>query len=286
MDAEDFGLDLKALEEDNIEAALEELNSLVGLESVKKQVQAIKDRALFNQLLEEKGMTPPALSYHMAFTGNPGTGKTTVARILGKIFKNLGITSSDKFVEADRSALVGSYVGQTAPKTLDVCKSAYGGILFIDEAYSLADGGSNDFGKEALATLIQEMENNRDKLLVILAGYSHEMGRLFDLNPGLRSRVGNIIEFPDYNGEDMMKIFKLTAKNASYHLEEGAQDLVRAYFDDLVQNKDKNFGNGREARAFFERLTSTQASRVVQTRPDDIFAISKEDVVKTLGGGQ
>ena len=176
------------MEEDNIEAALEELNSLVGLESVKKQVQAIKDRALFNQLLEEKGMTPPALSYHMAFTGNPGTGKTTVARILGKIFKNLGITSSDKFVEADRSALVGSYVGQTAPKTLDVCKSAYGGILFIDEAYSLADGGPNDFGKEA--------------------------------------------------------------------------------------------------RAFFERLTSTQASRVVQTRPDDIFAISKEDVVKTLGGCQ
>ncbi|MBS4872353.1 MAG: AAA family ATPase [Peptoniphilus sp. oral taxon 375] len=286
LDAEDFGLDLKALEEDNIEAALEELNSLVGLESVKKQVQAIKDRALFNQLLEEKGMTPPALSYHMAFTGNPGTGKTTVARILGKIFKNLGITSSDKFVEADRSALVGSYIGQTAPKTLDVCKSAYGGILFIDEAYSLADGGPNDFGKEALATLIQEMENNRDKLLVILAGYSHEMGRLFDLNPGLKSRVGNIIEFPDYSGEDMVEIFNLTAKNASYHLEEEAQDLVRSYFNDLVQNKDKNFGNGREARAFFERLTSTQASRVVQTRPDDIFAISREDVVKTLGGCQ
>ena len=284
LDAGDFGLDLKALEADNIEAALEELNSLVGLESVKNQVQAIKDRALFNQLLEEKGMTAPALSYHMAFTGNPGTGKTTVARILGKIFKNLGITSSDKFVEADRSALVGSYIGQTAPKTLDVCKSAYGGILFIDEAYSLADGGSNDFGKEALATLIQEMENNRDKLIVILAGYSHEMGRLFDLNPGLKSRVGNIIEFPDYSGEDMVEIFNGTAKKASYHLEEDAQDLVRDYFEDLVQNKDRNFGNGREARAFFERLTSTQASRVVQTRPDDIFAISKEDVLKTLGG--
>lgn len=284
LDAGDFGLDLKALEADNIEAALEELNSLVGLESVKKQVQAIKDRALFNQLLEEKGMTAPALSYHMAFTGNPGTGKTTVARILGKIFKNLGITSSDKFVEADRSALVGSHIGQTAPKTLDVCKSAYGGILFIDEAYSLADGGSNDFGKEALATLIQEMENNRDKLIVILAGYSHEMGRLFDLNPGLKSRVGTIIEFPDYNVHDLVEIFNGTAKKASYHLEEDAQDLVRDYFNDLVQNKDKNFGNGREARAFFEKLTSTQASRVVQTRPDDIFAISKEDVVKTLGG--
>lgn len=284
LDAGDFGLDLKALEADNIEAALEELNSLVGLGSVKKQVQAIKDRALFNQLLEEKGMTAPALSYHMAFTGNPGTGKTTVARILGKIFKNLGITSSDKFVEADRSALVGSYIGQTAPKTLDVCKSAYGGILFIDEAYSLADGGSNDFGKEALATLIQEMENNRDKLIVILAGYSHEMGRLFDLNPGLKSRVGNIIEFPDYNVHDLVEIFNGTAKKASYHLEEDAQDLVRDYFEDLVQNKDRNFGNGREARAFFEKLTSTQASRVVQTRPDDIFAISKEDVLKTLGG--
>ncbi len=284
LDAGDFGLDLKALEADNIEAALEELKSLVGLESVKNQVQAIKDRALFNQLLEEKGMTAPALSYHMAFTGNPGTGKTTVARILGKIFKNLGITSSDKFVEADRSALVGSYIGQTAPKTLDVCKSAYGGILFIDEAYSLADGGSNDFGKEALATLIQEMENNRDKLIVILAGYSHEMGRLFDLNPGLKSRVGNIIEFPDYNVHDLVEIFNGTAKKASYHLEEDAQDLVRDYFEDLVQNKDKNFGNGREARAFFEKLTSTQASRVVQTRPDDIFAISKEDVLKTLGG--
>ena len=284
LDAGDFGLDLKALEADNIEAALEELNSLVGLESVKNQVQAIKDRALFNQLLEEKGMTAPALSYHMAFTGNPGTGKTTVARILGKIFKNLGISSSDKFVEADRSALVGSYIGQTAPKTLDVCKSAYGGILFIDEAYSLADGGSNDFGKEALATLIQEMENNRDKLIVILAGYSHEMGRLFDLNPGLKSRVGTIIEFPDYNVHDLVEIFNGTAKKASYHLEEDAQDLVRDYFEDLVQNKDRNFGNGREARAFFEKLTSTQASRVVQTRPDDIFAISKEDVLKTLGG--
>lgn len=203
-----------------------------------------------------------------------------------KDFELLKITYYSRVGDTDRSALVGSYIGQTAPKTLDVCKSAYGGILFIDEAYSLADGGSNDFGKEALATLIQEMENNRDKILVILAGYSHEMGRLFDLNPGLKSRVGNIIEFPDYSGEDMVKIFNLTAKNASYHLEEEAQDLVRSYFNDLVQNKDKNFGNGREARAFFERLTSTQASRVVQTRPDDIFAISREDVVKTLGGCQ
>lgn len=128
------------------------------------------------------------------------------------------------------------------------------------------------------------MENNRDKLIVILAGYSHEMGRLFDLNPGLKSRVGTIIEFPDYNVHDLVEIFNGTAKKASYHLEEDAQDLVRDYFNDLVQNKDRNFGNGREARAFFERLTSTQASRVVQTRPDDIFAISKEDVVKTLGG--
>lgn len=284
LDAEDFGLDLKMLEEDNIEAALEELNALVGLESVKKQVQAIKDRALFNQMLEEKGMTPPALSYHMAFTGNPGTGKTTVARILGKIFKNLGITSSDKFVEADRSALVGSYIGHTGPKTLDLCKSAYGGILFIDEAYSLAEGGENDFGKEAMATLIQEMENNRDKLVVILAGYTNEMGNLFSLNPGLKSRIGNIIEFPDYNAQDMVEIFHLTTKNASYHLEEGAEDMVKTYFEDLVRNKDKNFGNGRQARAFFEKVTTLQASRVVKTRPEDIFEIKKEDIIKAMGG--
>lgn len=283
LTAVDFGVDLSSFGRDGIEEAMKELDALIGLEPVKQKVEEIKNQMIYNKMLEERGIQTVAKSYHMAFTGNPGTGKTTVARIIGKILYELGVLSADKFVEADRSKLVGQYVGHTAPRTLDVCKSAYGGILFIDEAYALANSYENDFGKEAIATLIQEMENNRDKLVVIYAGYTKEMNDLLNLNPGLSSRIGEVIEFPDYNSNELLEIFKAICKSQHYNIEDDALEEVSNYFDYLIANKDRNFGNGREARKFLEKVSSAQASRVVSEGAEDILLIKKIDVDRAIG---
>ena len=262
---------------------MQELNALVGLESVKKRVEEIKNQVIYNKMLEERGIKTATRSYHMVFTGNPGTGKTTVARIIGKIFYELGVLSAEKFVEADRSDLIGQYIGHTAPKTIDVCKSAYGGILFIDEAYSLTSKYERDFGAEAIAALILEMENNRDKLVVIMAGYTNEMDDFLNVNPGLRSRIGDIIEFPDYDQFELLEIFKRICTSQHYNLDEDAGEEVLKYFAYLVENKDRNFGNGREARRFFEKVTTVQAGRVVNEGADDILQITKRDILTAIG---
>lgn len=283
LNAIDFGVELEKVGRDGIEAAMQELNALVGLDSVKKRVEEIKNQVIYNKMLEERGIKTATRSYHMVFTGNPGTGKTTVASIIGKIFYELGVLSAEKFVEADRSDLIGQYIGHTAPKTIDVCKSAYGGILFIDEAYSLTSKYERDFGAEAIAALILEMENNRDKLVVIMAGYTNEMDDFLNVNPGLRSRIGDIIEFPDYDQFELLEIFKRICTSQHYNLDEDAGEEVLKYFAYLVENKDRNFGNGRETRRFFEKVTTVQAGRVVNEGADDILQITKRDILTAIG---
>lgn len=243
-------------------------------------------------------MTVPDMSYHLVFTGSPGTGKTTVARLMAQIYCALGILSEGQLVEVDRSDLVAGYVGQTAIKTRDVLKKAYGGVLFIDEAYSLAKGGDNDFGKEAIDTILKEMEDKRDNLVVIVAGYEKLMQEFIDSNPGLRSRFKNFIHFQDYTGKELYRIFLNMANASQYKITPDAKSALLDYFEELYQKRDENFGNGRDVRNVFETIVTKQAKRVArlsqpsneelmtiqlsdlpfQTKPIDSKKITKEDV--------
>jgi SpoVK/Ycf46/Vps4 family AAA+-type ATPase len=209
-------------------------------------------------------MKTSAVSYHCVFTGNPGTGKTTVARILAKIYKNLGVVSKGHLVETDRAGLVAEYVGQTAVKTNKIIDSALDGVLFIDEAYSLIGGGESDYGKEAIATLLKRMEDNRDRLIVILAGYTKNMKDFIDSNPGLQSRFNRYIEFPDYSADELLQIFEANMKKYEYHFGEGAKEHLQQYFANEVANKDANFGNGRLVRNVFEKTLERQANRLAK----------------------
>ena len=227
------------------------------------------------------GLKTENISLNMIFSGNPGTGKTSVARVLSKILKEIGVLKKGHMVEVTRTDLVGQYVGQTAPKTLEKIKEAYGGILFIDEAYSLNGGGENDFGREALATIIKEMEDNRDKLVIIMAGYTKEMQELMELNPGLKSRIKFLIEFPDYNDDELMAIFMLLCKKEGYMIEKSAQEKLKEIFKKEYLIRDKHFGNGRLARKYYEKIKMNQASRIIKEEIDDkiqIMNIKKEDL--------
>ncbi len=265
----------------SLEEALKRLNDLEGLSRVKSQVCDWVDQIKVFQMRKERGMSVPEMSYHMVFTGNPGTGKTTVARLMAQIYCALGILSEGQLVEVDRAGLVAGYIGQTAVKTKEVLKQAYGGVLFIDEAYSLANGGTNDFGQEAIDTILKEMEDKRDNLVVIVAGYDAPMEKFIASNPGLRSRFKNFIQFSDYNGTELYNIFAgLCAKN-QYILDEEARITLRGYFNDLYQKRDKNFGNGRDVRNLFETIVTRQSGRVARlTSPSDgdIATIKAEDL--------
>lgn len=227
------------------------------------------------------GLKTENISLNMIFSGNPGTGKTSVARVLSKILKEIGVLKKGHMIEVTRTDLVGQYVGQTAPKTLEKIKEAYGGILFIDEAYSLNGGGENDFGREALATIIKEMEDNRDKLVIIMAGYTKEMQELMELNPGLKSRIKFLIEFPDYNDDELMAIFMLLCKKEGYMIEKSAQEKLKEIFKKEYLIRDKHFGNGRLARKYYEKIKMNQAGRIIKEEIDDkiqIMNIKKEDL--------
>lgn len=260
-----LSINTKKAEKRSIDEVLEELNSLVGLEGVKQEVNGLVNLLRIQKLREEKGMKQPNVSKHLVFSGNPGTGKTTVARMLADIYNSLGILSGGQLVEVDRSGLVSGYIGQTATKVTGVVEQALGGILFIDEAYTLtANKGEGDFGQEAVDTLLKAMEDNRDNLVVIVAGYPDLMDEFLSSNPGLRSRFNKFIFFDDYNPDELYQILIGMAKNQDYILSEEAKAKAKEYFVQACANKTENFANAREVRNYFEKAVSKQATRLVK----------------------
>ena len=254
------------VEEDHstIDNPEEKLNSMIGLDTVKSEINTLRNFIVMKKKREGEGMKSPTISYHCVFTGNPGTGKTTVARLLAGIYKDLGVLQKGHLVETDRSGLVAEYVGQTAVKTNQIIDKALDGILFIDEAYSLIKGGNEDYGSEAIATLLKRMEDDRDRLVVILAGYTNEMEDFINSNPGLRSRFNRYIHFEDYSAEELYEIFCLQMKKNEYTMTEDNCNRLKKYFVDIVNNKPKDFGNARFVRNLFERAVQNQANRLAK----------------------
>ncbi len=242
-------------------SGMEELNELVGLKTVKHDVEELIGLAKVRKMREEKGMKAVPMSLHLVFSGNPGTGKTTVARILGKLYKEIGILSTGQMIETDRSGLVAGYVGQTAIKTQKKIQEAMGGILFIDEAYMLNQKDEN-FGQEAIDTILKAMEDHRDEFIVIVAGYTQLMKEFVESNPGLKSRFNKFFEFPDYTVDELQQIFELQCKKYQYKLTEEADKAVRAEIIRLEESKGENFANAREVRNLFEKIIANQAARV------------------------
>jgi len=247
-----------------LDVLLSQLNSLVGLESVKRDVTQLVNFLKVQQLRQAQGMSAPPVSRHLVFYGNPGTGKTTIARLLAQIYRALGVLSKGHLVETDRAGLVAGYVGQTALKTKEVVKSATGGVLFIDEAYALAaSGGGQDFGQEAIETLLKLMEDNRGDLIVVVAGYTGRMKDFIGANPGLKSRFNRFLSFADYSPSQLVEIFRLFCKQASFTLTELSEQELHSLFTALFERRDESFGNARLARNVFEQAINNQASRIV-----------------------
>lgn len=258
----------------------EELNSLIGLESVKEEVTSLANFVRVQKQRQANGLKTASISYHCVFTGNPGTGKTTVARILARIYKDLGIVKKGHLVETDRSGLIAEYVGQTAVKTNAVVDSALNGVLFIDEAYALLDG-KGGYGDEAIATLLKRMEDNRDSLVVIVAGYTDEMQRFVDSNPGLKSRFTRYINFPDYSSQELFDIFMSRMNKYSYKFDPDAEKFLRQNLTETVAHKTRNFGNGRYVRNLFEKTITNQANRLGKKKdatPEELSQITLSDI--------
>lgn len=260
----------------------EELNNMIGLSTVKNEINTLCNFVIMKKKREAEGLKSPNISYHCVFTGNPGTGKTTVARLLAGIYKDLGVLKKGHLVETDRSGLVAEYVGQTAVKTNKIIDSALDGVLFIDEAYTLANGGTNDYGPEAIATLLKRMEDDRNRLVVILAGYNKEIETFINSNPGLRSRFNRYIHFEDYTASELYEIFCLQVKKGEYTLTEGASQYLQERLTAIVADKPKDFGNARYVRNLFEKTVETQANRLASKTTltkEDLIQITTDDIM-------
>lgn len=266
----------------SVEELISEIDSLIGLENIKAEVKSLVNSLQVQQMRKSQGLPNPEISNHMIFFGNPGTGKTTIARQLGHLYRQLGILSRGHFIETDRSGLVGGYLGQTALKTTEVLNSALGGILFIDEAYTLSSThGEDQYGQEAIDTTLKYMEDHRDDLIVIAAGYENLMGEFLKSNPGMQSRFNKYFRFEDYSDDELVEIFLRISSNSSYFLDETAKEHLRGITQEIVQSKPENFGNGRTMRNLFERSLANQANRIVAlsiSEKIDLQRIAAEDI--------
>ena len=262
---------------EEVETINKELNEIVGLDSVKKYIHSLQAHISLQEKRKQQGMKSASVSMHMIFTGNPGTGKTTIARLLARYLKAIGVLSEGQLVEVTRGDLVAQYVGQTAPLTMSVIKSALGGVLFIDEAYSLYRGKDDSFGLEAIDTLVKAMEDNRDNLIVVLAGYKKEMTAFLESNSGLKSRFPNIINFEDYTGEQLYQIANIQAKSKGYEIEAGAKEALVKYFNEVQSINAEEAGNGRLARNLIESAILKQAERVLNTTDTKEMTMLKEE---------
>lgn len=276
----------KGLEDDNdtrsLDELLDDLNGLIGLEGVKAKVNDLIAFQTVQMLREKQGLHSHKGTMHLAFTGNPGTGKTTVARIVGRIYKQIGLLSKGHFVEVSRTDLIAGYQGQTALKVKKVIDEAKGGVLFIDEAYSITENDHSDsYGRECLTELTKALEDYRDDLVVIVAGYTEPMNHFFASNPGLKSRFNTFIEFPDYSAEELWSMFvKLCGEN-DYRLADNVEECVRDIFLKQVKDKKENFANGRLVRNIYDDITMNHARRVVKMNEpsrDDLSLIIRADV--------
>ncbi len=268
-----------------IDELLAELDALVGLAGVKHEVKLVTNLIRVQKIREERGLPVLDQSRHLIFTGNPGTGKTTVARLLAQIYRSLGVVERGHLVETDRAGLVAGYVGQTAPLVQARFDEADQGVLLVDEAYSLVRGGERDFGREAIDTIVKLIEDRRDRIVVVMAGYPDEMEELIASNPGLRSRFPKVVHFPDYSTDDLLLIMDSLGEKGGYHLDPGARERARIWLDSIT--RDKGFGNGRTARNLFEHAVSTQAMRLapVATPTDDQLTTLVADDIPPPGEG-